>query len=778
MGRPRRTVVRAAAILLLAALAAPQATGASAQTGRRGTVTPRQPFTWNGPAASGTNTGYDGGSGEPCGTEPSNYCDVTVLHVDVDASFWDSHGGGVEVSLKNYRPNSTSDFDLYIYKSDQEGRRGELVASSAGPPGQEESTAIPQASGYYLIQVVYWAVAQSQYTGAAEFVTRSKFPPDVDDPPGIEDHLVSDPARGFRSRSEPHIAQDPTDPRMLVAGSKMYNRDPDSLKEYEFKIGTYVSFDNGVTWTDLGQLAVCPASRAPPESWPDNVCYPEEDPTLGGIGPEDVDDPGDDEDPRDPRGSGDFAEEYITSDVWLQFDDEGNAYVMVLDAPEFETVDLPGVGAGEGWGMTLHRWTSVDPKDVEAGEPWSDRIVINSYDSGVEQNLFLDDKNTFAVNNAGRDGDGRTGIMVACWGQNVPPAIKQQIVCERSTDAGSTWPGEPVAISPPSQQLVLGVHVVADTRDQDTFYATWLHYVPDVVGLESELWVAKSVDGGRTWPQLSLAARLQGIPRSFPGQSFRNFSLPIMAVGPDGALYSTYAAYRDAPKPQQDVDGKQADVLLVRSTDGGLTWSQPVKVNQDATNADQFQPYVVVRPDGDLDVTFFDRRHDPENFFIDAFLARSSDQGKTWTETRLSHDMWDPSINPPISPSGHFIGDYQGLVADRCTTVAIVNDTHLANDASRDPTFDVGSPRSPFQELFTWRVPTGDCARRALTVARPSRASPAAPVGSNKTQPAPIPDTGGGAPLGLLALFLLTMFSRRPHRESVGRTRSWWMRGK
>lgn len=421
--------------------------------------------------------------------------------------------------------------------------------------------------------------------------------------------------------------------------------------------------------------------------------------------------------------------------------------------------------------MSLHRWETVAPEDLDSGGTWSDRIVINSYATGLEQTLFLDDKNTFAVNNAGPDGDGRTGTMVACWGQNVSPAIKQQIVCERSTDAGSTWPEEPVAISPPSQQLVIGVHVVADTTDEDTFYATWLHYAPGVAGLGSELWVARSVDGGRTWPQLALAARFEGIPRTFPGQSFRNLSLPIMAVAPDGALYLTYAAYRDAPQPQLDADGQQADILLVRSADSGLTWSEPVTVNQDTTNADQFQQYVVVRPDGDLDVSFFDRRHDPENFFIDAFLARSSDQGRTWQETRLSHEMWDPSINPPISPSGHFIGDYQGLVADRCTTVAIFNGTHLANDASRDPTFDVGFPRSPFQELFAWRVPTGDCPEPVSNPPPPGGAAPGAPprVGGH-SQPAPTPATGGGGSLIAVGSLLLVGSATWRRRRSLRRT--------
>jgi hypothetical protein len=129
-------------------------------------------------------------------------------------------------------------------------------------------------------------------------------------------------------------------------------------------------------------------------------------------------------------------------------------------------------------------------------------------------------------------------------------------------------------------------------------------------------------------------------------------------------------------------------------------------------NADQFQPYIRATKSGQLNAFFFDRRFDrpdppnhPGNFFIDNFLARSNDGGLTWRETRLSHDSWDPSINPPISPSGEFIGDYQGLVADDCYAIPFLNDTHLANDPARDPAFDHGLPRTVFQEAFSYRVP-------------------------------------------------------------------------
>jgi hypothetical protein len=667
------------------------------------TVTPAAPTTWTGTRATGHNVGFD--PGEPdatCGKTDANYCDISLINV-VPGTFYDTAAGGVEFSTGGAAPGT--DLDLYVYESDAAGNVGDFVGVSGGATDVERVSVVG-ATGYYLVVVVYFNATDTDYAGRAEFFRRNKFPADVDDPKGLQDILVSDPSRGFKSHSEPHLSQDPTNANVLVGGSKMYNRDRDSLAEYEFKIGSYASFDRGRTWFDLGQLNTCPQSQAPPSSWPlNNTCYPADDPARGGTGPEDAD---------EDRPVGDFGEEYITSDVWTDFDDEGNAYAMVLDSPPFPS--------GNGWGMSFHRWETPSRADILTGHTWSNRIVIDAHPTEPDQSTTLDDKNTFAVNNAGRDHDGKIGIMVACWGLNYELNLfgRQAEVCERSTDGGRSWPDTPQAISPPQSPMlpfgpfVIGVHVVASQRDPNTFYAVWLDTLTgflDGSGL-SPYWFTKSTDGAKTWKPAKIIARIRQIPNVFPRQSFRNLSLPIMAAGKKGELYVTYADYNPAPFPASDEDGMQADIKLLSSFDGGNTWSTPKRVNQDVTNADQFQPYVRVTRHGQVDVSFFDRRLDapdppnhPGNFFIDTFLARSNNAGRTWRETRVSHDSWDPSINPPISPSGEFIGDYQGLVADDCFAMPFVNDTHLANDPGRDPDFDRGLPRSPFQEIVAWRVP-------------------------------------------------------------------------
>ena len=737
MRRPRSgpfLAVAAAALVLAAPAAAAD---------RTLTVTPGAPQSWTSRDATGNNQAFDPQTGTPCNhAGPASECDSTLLNVNVPASFWDNQGGGVDISATGFtQPNA--DFDVYVYRSNAAGAPLQLVAASAGAAGQEERAALQQPSGFYLVEVVYFSVTNAHFTGGAAFFFRNKFPADVDSPAGLDSALASDPGKGFRSHSEPHIAQSPTNPNLLVAASKMYNRDPDSLAEYEFKIGTYVSFDGGAHWNDLGQLDTCPPGDAPPASWPNNRCYPDEDPNVGGTGPEDA---------TDPRGHTDFGEEYITSDVWVQFDDEGNAYAMVLDSPPFPS--------GNGWGMSLHRWETPSPGDLApGGQTWSDRIPIDAHPEAATDPNFplLDDKNTFGINNAGPDGDGQTGTMVACWTLNdlTPGAVPQTIVCKRSTDGGRTWPGQPQGLSG-GEGGVIGADVIPDTRDPNLFYVAWLDYAPSAAGQPDEIHVARSTDGGQTWSAPRVAAQLTGVPNIFPHDAFRNITLPIGGVGPNGELYVTYADYRPAPQGG-DEDGLQADVMVVKSTDGGQAFAAPVKVNTDTSNADQFQPYLAVTPKGQVDVSFFDRRLDvpqaagpggrphPGNFFIDTWLARSNDAGASFADARVSHDSWDPSINPPISGSGEFIGDYQGMVADDCRAVPFVNDTHLANAATRDPDLDAGAPRSPFQEVFATTVPNTPAF--GGNDACPPPAPPAAPPAA----PPPPASTSRTSLLGLLS---------------------------
>src|SRR5438128_407160 len=142
---------------------------------------------------------------------------------------------------------------------------------------------------------------------------------------------------------------------------------------------------------------------------------------------------------------------------------------------------------------------------------------------------------------------------------------------------------------------------------------------------------------------------------------------------------------------------------MFKSTDGGITYGKALRVNQDdpKSAADQFQPWMAITPKGQIDISYFDRRNDPSNYYIDTYLSRSNDGGKTFSDTRATQSVWDPEINPPISPSGQFIGDYQGIVADDNVAIPFWNDTQYANLPTSDSNY------SPFQEVSAARIPNG-----------------------------------------------------------------------
>ena len=113
--------------------------------------------------------------------------------------------------------------------------------------------------------------------------------------------------------------------------------------------------------------------------------------------------------------------------------------------------------------------------------------------------------------------------------------------------------------------------------------------------------VATGLVGG-TNGDLGLTGIRQGTSTA---SGFRSNEFPHAAVNPvTGNIYVTYN--------NKGAGADKADVFLVQSTDGGATWSAPVKVNDDATTTDQWQPTLAVTPDGSrLGIFYYSRQEDP-----------------------------------------------------------------------------------------------------------------------------------------------------------------------
>jgi hypothetical protein len=117
-----------------------------------------------------------------------------------------------------------------------------------------------------------------------------------------------------------------------------------------------------------------------------------------------------------------------------------------------------------------------------------------------------------------------------------------------------------------------------------------------------------------------------------------------------------------------DARNGDADILATTSRDGGVTWSPPLRVNDDPLNngVDQFFPWLTVDPTGQVGVIFMDRRLDPlNNLLIDLFHTDSHNQGMGFTTnlrvTDVSH-LPVVDVDPNVAPC--YMSDYNFLDAD------------------------------------------------------------------------------------------------------------------
>jgi hypothetical protein len=272
--------------------------------------------------------------------------------------------------------------------------------------------------------------------------------------------------------------------------------------------------------------------------------------------------------------------------------------------------------------------TAIQPSNIIPVQVWSD-----------PNTQFFGDKPWIQVDNTGKQFDGHVYVSWTRFFGN-----DNAVRFSRSVDGGQTY-SAPVHLNPLSQNgHIQGTQVQIGPNGE--VYVTWLY---TNFGNNSQLWFIRSLDGGVTW---RAPHQITGNFNTITVNStYRVNSFPKMRVSDvDGSIHMLY--------PDQPTFALGKQMNYIRSTDGGVTFSNPITIN-DADAGDQFMPNIAIDQFGHVHACWYDTR----NFslgsqFIDVYASYSKSPGLWATNVKVNDTPID--LGTAVN---NFIGDYSGLRA-------------------------------------------------------------------------------------------------------------------
>jgi hypothetical protein len=417
---------------------------------------------------------------------------------------------------------------------------------------------------------------------------------------GGTDATMTACSTGRRSQNEPTIAVDPHDPNVVVAGANDYCA---QIVNGDVWAGYYRSTDGGESWSN----SLVPG-------------YPDDSSAAGTASP--------------AHGSCAAA-----GDPTQAFDNDGRLFYA------FICFNRSGPVNGSVYAARY----------LNDGATYDRTVLIKR---GTPSGLFLSglfqDKINLTVDQSGGE---LSGNVYVAWSQYDGFAPANAVLFSRSTDHGLSF-SRPVRVTP----VELGTASFADLAvgPDGAVYLTYITY-PSQGRPTSDIWLQKSMNGGVSFGP---AQRVASITRFDSDQFSGTTGTVDCGDGPfaceSGFTYSRFfsssAVAADANGVHVVYAGELASgqsKVFVRNSADGVTFSTPAVPLDTVAVGHQWFPDIA-SADGTITVVFYDSRADTANYsasvppgntaagansgdVVDTFIARSSDGGTSWRETKVSN---------------------------------------------------------------------------------------------------------------------------------------------
>lgn len=358
------------------------------------------------------------------------------------------------------------------------------------------------------------------------------------------------------------------------------------------------------------------------------------------------------------------------SDPWISIGPDGTAYAVSISFNNTNNSNAVGAAVSRDGGLT-----------------WQNLSVIIANNEPTTQ--FFNDKESVTADPV------KAGYAYAVWDRLESPngnpyanlhtaAFRGPTFFSRTVDGGQTWSPPKVIVNTPSRQQTIGNQIVVNSQN-GTLYNFFNLISPPFKVTASKVAFVKSADGGETWtkPKIIADLRTVGVTDPETGEPVRTGDIiPEPAI--DRATGQLYVTWQDS----RFSGGAYDEIALSTSTDGGTTWSAPIRVNT-PTGRPAFTPSIRVNSAGVVGVSYYDFRDlapgNTTTLPTNHWFTRSVNGGASFGNEQHLGGPFDMKTAPVAR--GFFIGDYVGLDTVQTNFVPFFTMTNSGNTANRTDIF-------------------------------------------------------------------------------------------